>query len=169
MKMNCMDALEKALNNGGMPDVETLEHINMCPHCKRLGDDWAELSAVNTGEEKEIPRELEESILSTAHCYAEKRSRRAFTLLKWPLISSAAACLVFSLTTLLYMNLQDAARSTGKAKYISFDEKWKAIDMTDELNELKNKIDAQISELESPSLLIDMSRLAANKSTKNIS
>lgn len=174
MKMNCMDKLEKVLNNGGMPDIDTLEHINMCPHCKRLGDDWAELSGIKTGNEKEVPREIEESILAAAAEYADKRrcNHRSFVLLKWPVISSAAACFIFSFATLLYMNVRQEApapHALPAKQYISFAEKWNAIDMTEELNEIKSKLDSQISELASPSMLIDFSKLKQENSLNKIS
>lgn len=171
-KMNCMDALKKVLENDGMPDVEALEHANNCQHCKRLGEDWTELSSLTPDDDKKIPQDIEESILAAASEYADKRkcNHRSFVLLKWPLISSAAACLVISFAALLYMNVKDEAPAPKQnLQYMSLDEKWNNLDMTEELKELRDNIDSRMIELSMPKAVIDTSLIKTEKSVKNLS
>ena len=171
-KMNCTDTLKKILENGSTSDPGTLDHINTCPDCKTACDAWAKLAHIKTGVEKNIPQEIENAILDSAYDYAEKRNKKPFTFLRWSILSSAAACIVFSLTTILYLNLRENAPSAKAATplqlIISQDEKWNSIDMTIELDNFKSEIDAHISEL-APRQIIDMSSLIIKEHIKSLS
>ncbi|OGV35204.1 MAG: hypothetical protein A2020_04070 [Lentisphaerae bacterium GWF2_45_14] len=170
--MKCMESWEKALfSKNETVDAETLKHLAACPECNAAHKEWLLLSQIETHKTREIPQDIEKAILNEAYLYARNKTARPLGILKWSILSAAAACIVFALTAGVYLSMGKGylmPQPAAPLQLISQGENWKAIDMTNELEKFRNEIDAHINEL-APQPIIDTSALIIREQMKVVS